>query len=128
MMNHRQPPSSPPSPPTSPIRPRRPADIRLAGEALPFAIQHEPAGHTDASLAIINKYADKIRANTADPRGYLLQFAAEAFGAFADRLAAGYTAWVSAGVIQCPSCDADMNEEERGGDFVCGECGYRETR
>ena len=109
-------------PTTTRPKKKTPAEIRLAGEAITYAIQHD--GHAAATVALVEKYAAKIQ---GDARGYLVQFAAEAFGGFCDRTAAGFIAWAEGDEIQCPSCD-DNAMTLTDGVFTCGACGHKESR
>ncbi len=129
----------------------RPSDeIRIAGDALAASIQHEARGHGDATMALVDKYAEKISPGSPSARSYLVVFAAEVFGLYCDRLARGFSAWARGfdgdvgappveidaenSAIQCPGCGVDMNVDVLAApadddlEHVCPACGWRERR
>lgn len=110
------------------------ADVRVAGSALIFAMQHDVSARGEKQLALIEKYAPLLGGAVA--RGVLVAMQAEAYGSFCDHLASGFKAWASgdadggdtiiAGGLTCPSCEAEMRTD--GDEHVCADCGWRERR
>lgn len=107
------------------------ADVRVAGSALIFAMQHDVVARSEKQLALIEKYAPLLGGVAA--RGVLVAMQAETYGSFCDHLARGFKAWAAgdddaiiAGGLTCPSCEADMHVE--GEEHVCAACGWRERR
>jgi hypothetical protein len=102
---------------------KTPADLAVAAEALEAALGQ--ARFAESGVRLVDKYAEKI----PGARGHLVQFYAEAFGAFCDDLARGYRGWAHSATA-CPNCDADLHAVRVGTESVltCGSCGYSETR